>query len=158
MYYLIKNISDSNIVIGKEVLKPDEETKVFNIDNLGKIIKKKYVKIKEIKENNEKNIPKKIENNKKENISNKKNIDKGDFITEPLEKELIESFFNFYLNDKEVEGDLELLKWFYKKIGFTKDIDKETLSLLDEANTYEELTVILLNHIYPKLLKIYKTK
>lgn len=77
------------------------------------------------------------------------------FIDEGKKYQLMEGFFNFYLDKSVSKENLDLLKWFYKNVGFTSKISDETLNLLDEVKEQEELVEVLLNNIYPELLTQY---
>jgi len=147
LVYIIKNVSKDNIVVGKISMRPDSEIQVNDIEPYVKMIKTGYLSVKDISNNSQ--------NNKNLKFIKKQNDITNKFIDNTMKKNVMESFFNFYLSKDVSEKDLEILKWFYTNIGFTKDIKKSTLELLENAEHYEDLAVVLLNNIYPELLELY---
>lgn len=172
MQYTIKNVSTNNVVIGKISLKPNIEMKVENLEPLKKVIDMGYIAVVDVINNNQKiyqNFVKKNTSLSEETVVKAQeviteNINKQKVATETiqdvfvknkLKKNLIEGFFNYYLTKEISNNDLETLKWFYKNIGFTRNIKQEVLELIDGVSNSEELTEVLLNHIYPELLEQY---
>lgn len=145
MPYKIKNVSrtKNNIVIGSRTLKYNDSMNVNEIESLQKLIELNMIEV--IYPINIKPSNGTVDVFKK----SQKFIDNG------IKIHLIESFFNYYLSKDISKSDLQLLKWFYKNIGFTSNISKETLDLLDEVQNQEELTEVLLNNIYPELFEQY---
>lgn len=143
MFYIIKNISPNknNIVIGKETLKPGNTMRINEIGSLQTLIDIDYIEIIYPKESKPSN-----------GILEASEVKEKNFIEDEVKQKLIESFFNFYLVKDVSKEDLDILKWFYKNIGFTSNISKNSLDLLDTVNNQEELIEILLNVIYPELL------
>lgn len=136
----IKNISDANIIINKKVLLPGDEMELpeDDIEKYKKLFDNKMIekilpKIKRI-EQIELNEDQKQEYNE-------------------LKERLLPAFFSLYLHQNINEQQLEDLKWFYKNVGLTSTVDIITKSLIDDINNDEELIEVLLNHIYPELLK-----
>lgn len=145
----LKNISNEKINVNGKTLNPGDSVKVNDITPFKKSICIKHLEV----------IDDEMILNANE-YNDIKEQDKEKFIDSNMKNELIESFFNYHLN-KTTKKDIEILKWFYKKIGFTKDINLEVLNLLDDVNNEEEFTEVLLNNIYPELLDLYlvdKTK
>jgi len=141
--FLIKNISQHNIAINNNILKPDGELFVNekDINLLSESIKSGLIEI------FDKNDPVFIQTMKvKFNVSEFLNINN---ITEAL--------FKLYLNNDLTKEEIELLKMFYKKISYTNNISNETLTLLNNVETREDLIVVLLNHIYYEfIIKFFK--
>ena len=155
MLYIIKNVSENNIVIGKGVLKPNKEMRTYNLKPFQKMIDSGYVELEIVQENvYQKQLNNNQDTSQIEQNGNKTDI-KNNFIKENLKQNLIESFFNLYLTKDVSDKDLKLLKWFYKNINYTQGIKSHTLNLLDEVENGEELIEILINHIYPELLDLY---
>jgi len=143
MFYRIRNKKQNEIAIGTRKLKYNETMTVDKLEPLQNLIDLDYIEV--IYPNNI-------------NITNTI-LDDKEFIEDNKKKDkLIECFFNYYLDKKISNEDLDLLKWFYKNIGFTSKISNETLNLLDSARNHEELTAVLLNHIYPELLAQHTNK
>jgi hypothetical protein len=130
---IIKNISNANIVIEGKVLVPNEILEVDKIDM------KKYKKFFE-------------SNILKQEIENVV-VDNKEFNFNDLKNEIISSLFKLYLNENLDSSNLELLKWFYKNVSITSNIDSKILNLIDDIESSEELIEVLLNHIYPSLLE-----
>lgn len=172
MQYTIKNVSTNNVVIGKISLKPNIEMKVENLEPLKKVIDMGYIAVVDVINNNQKIYQNFVKKNTSlseetvvkaqevitENITKQKvatETIQDVFVKNKLKKNLIEGFFNYYLTKEISNNDLETLKWFYKNIGFTRNIKQEVLELIDGVSNSEELTEVLLNHIYPELLEQY---
>lgn len=68
------------------------------------------------------------------------------------EEQVLEVFFNYHLKTVTWD-DIEILKDFYIHSKLAEGIDPDILSLLDESNSYEEFTEILLNSFYPALIR-----
>lgn len=133
--FIIKNISNDNIVFGKKTLYPGEEIPVQNLTFFQTLINLKKIEV--IKEINFENNKTKINNN---------------YINPNIKKNLIDSLFKLYLHQELSNDDLNVLKQFYKKMGFTRNIKPEILSLLDNVKNSEEFIEILLNNVYPELI------
>jgi hypothetical protein len=146
MFYIIKNISPNknDIAIGKDNLKPGCTMRINEIESLKTLIDVKYIEVIYPKESKPLDV-----------IVKAPEVKEKDFIEDEVKQKLIESFFNFYLVKDVSKENLDILKWFYKNIGFTSNISKNSLDLLDAVNNQEELTEILLNVIYPELLDQY---
>lgn len=142
MLYEIKNKKHNDITIGTKTLKYNDTMIVKDLEPLKKLIDLNYI---EVIYPVDKNII---------NITETRKLSQP-FIEDEKKSKLIESFFNFYLNKDISSEDLNLLKWFYKNIGFTNVISQETLILLDGVQNQEELIEILLNNIYPELFDQY---
>lgn len=142
MLYEIKNKKHNDITIGIKTLKYNDTMIVKDLEPLKKLIDLNYI---EVIYPADKNI---INTTETQKLSQP-------FIEDEKKSKLIESFFNFYLNKDISKEDLNLLKWFYKNVGFTSVISQETLILLDGVQNQEELIEVLLNNIYPELLDKY---
>lgn len=144
MLYIIENISNEDITINNGILKPTKETTINNIELFIDLIKDKKLKIKSHV----------IDNNLY--IEHDKTIVVPeipvDFISHNIKQQLMEGFFKLYMNEELNDTELNMLKWFYKDIGLTKDISKSTFDLLENASNKEELIEVLLNNIYSELL------
>ncbi|MFW6015070.1 MAG: hypothetical protein ACOCRK_01380 [bacterium] len=165
MSYEIKNISniELDVSINKEkekILIPGHTTYVDNIQPLKKLLNLKYIKVINCNDNDNDNDNDNNNDNinntniVNKTINNKNNIDL--FFQDSIKIKLKELLFNFIFNEENTSSsDLQLLKWFYKKVSFTRNISDETIKLIDEANNQEELMEILLNHIYPELIDLF---
>jgi hypothetical protein len=155
LLYIVKNISDNNIVIGKGVLKPGKEMRTFNLEPFKKMIDSGFITIEEAKEDIYQAYLNNNQNTRQVQPEPNKVTVNNDFVRDNIKQNLVESFFNLYLNKDVSDKELKMLKWFYKNIGFTNKISRETLTLLDEIETGEELIEVLINNIYPELLDLY---
>lgn len=148
MLYEIKNKKHNDITIGIKTLKYNDVTIVQDLAPLQKLIDLNYIEIVNFIDTD------------KQNASCQNNIQTlstpiKDFIDNEKKIKLTEGFFDFYLHKEISKENLDLLKWFYKKIGFTSGISQITLDLIDDINSQEELIEILLNNIYPELFDQY---
>lgn len=67
---------------------------------------------------------------------------------------MLNCLFNFY-TEKNISNDkLCKLKEKYKN-EFKDKLNSETIELIDEAETYEDLIAVLLNNVYFELLDLY---
>ena len=158
MLYVVTNISDVEIPIGKGFLKPGKEMETFNLEPFKKLIETGVVKAREC----EYIIPKEIIEDIKISTEEKQLVkpeseNQVDFIKENLKHDLVESCFNLYLHRDLSEKDLRLLKWFYKNIALTNKVKPMTLSLLDSVENYDDFIEVLLNNVYPELFELYLT-
>ena len=147
--FLIKNISNNKIILDSKTLYPNDEYKTSDLKSLSKAIDLDYIEITKIKDHNDTIYENYLNKNK-----NRLKLVENKFINNDLKDKLVESFFNYHFNEFNEES-IRLIKWFYKQVGFTKDIENEILNLIDDVENYEELTEVLLNNIYPSLLDLY---
>lgn len=153
MLYEIKNKRQNDITIGTKTLKYNDVTIVDDLEPLQKLIDLNYIEVvNSIHTNISNNTIQPIVNH---NIVKSPNSIVENFINDKIKMQLSEIFFNFYLHNDISNDDLTLLKWFYKKIGFTHNISQKTLDLIDDVTHQEELIEILLNNIYPELFDQY---
>lgn len=149
MFYVIKNISSEDIPIGHGILKSGKSMITFNLQSINEWINNGCVTVQKFNESN----------NDNHNVNNidltHTNQVESSFIKNYLYENLIESFFKFYFNQDMQSDDLQIIKWFYKNIGFTSKIKHETLKLIDDVQSKEELIEVLLNNVYPELLELY---
>jgi hypothetical protein len=148
--------------------------KVENLENLKKVIDMGYIAVVDALDNNQAIYQKFINKTlptpeqtiiKAQEVIIENTIPKfipeviqDTFIKDKLKQNIMEGFFSYYLTKDVSDNDLEMLKWFYKNIGFTSQISQEVLDLIDGASNSEELTEVLLNHVYPELLEQYLSK
>ena len=152
MLYIVTNVSNDNIIIGKGILKPQKEMETYNLEPYKKLIETGKVTVREDYSASDR-IYQNIVNTNKPNES-----EKIDFIKENLKQNLMEALFNFYLKNEISEKDLPLLKWFYKEVALTNKVKKETLNLLNFVDNADEFLEVLLNNVYPDLLDLYLTQ
>jgi hypothetical protein len=134
----VKNITkNSNIIIKGKILLPGKSMAINeeDLDALEKLIENGALSIGNIEADNI------VKNN-----SNTRNI-------EEIKKRMIQAFFSLHLNQNLSLQQLQDLKWFYMNVGPTSMIDKRILELLNDVTNGEEFVEILLNHIYPELIK-----
>lgn len=148
MFYLIKNISDTDIIIGKGILKPGKVMKSFSVDNFNVLIEKRLVEIKYING----------EDIKKENIDEVENNFCEDFIASNIKDKLIECMFDLYINHSIKDENFSFIKWFYSDVGLTNKVSSNTLNLLNNSKTGEDFITVLLNNVYPELFDLYLTQ
>ena len=177
MRYKIKNISRDRINILGRIIQPKQEILTFNIDPYRKMINEGFFTVEtddielEIRQKpdiiNQNNIVKTNElnndysynnlNNEVDNTNNKNNNNELNFIkiaTSNIDKkELLQSLFHFYIDRELTEEDLNNVKQFYNEIGLINNISGKDKELFNNANNYEELITVLLNNIYPQIIK-----
>lgn len=144
---LIRNISNSNIVINNKILDPGKSMTVTQeqLEDLQGLINDNKLKV-------EVSTVKRSEI--KVTILDK---DKSKEF-EKLKERLIPAFFALHLNQGLTLQQLEDLKWFFKNVGPTSTLDFTIKSLLDDVESDEELLEVLLNHLYPELIKNHFNK
>lgn len=144
---LIRNISNSNIVINNKILDPGKSMTVTQeqLEDLQGLINDNKLKV-------EVSTVKRSEI--KVTILDK---DKSKEFEE-LKERLIPAFFALHLNQGLTLQQLEDLKWFFKNVGPTSTLDFTIKSLLDDVESDEELLEVLLNHLYPELIKNHFNK
>ena len=137
---IVKNISNDNIIIFNKILVPNTTLKITEeqLDEIERLIEDNKLKV-------EVTTVKRSETPTKVNINNK------DFLN--LKERLIPAFFALHLNQELTKVQLEDLKWFFKNVGPTSSLDYYTKSLMDDVESDEELIEVLLNHLYPELIK-----
>ena len=182
MRYKIKNISRDRINILGRIIQPKQEILTFNIDPYRKMINEGFFTVEtddielEIRQKpdiiNQNDIVKTNElnndysfdnnnynnlNNEVDNTNNKNNNNELNFIkiaTSNIDKkELLQSLFHFYIDRELTEEDLNNVKQFYNEIGLINNISGKDKELFNNANNYEELITVLLNNIYPQIIK-----
>ena len=144
---LIRNISNSNIVINNKILDPGKSMTVTQeqLEDLQGLINDNKLKV-------EVSTVKRSEI--KVTILDK---DKSKEFEE-LKERLIPAFFALHLNQGLTLQQLEDLKWFFKNVGPTSTLDFTIKSLLNDVESDEELLEVLLNHLYPELIKNHFNK
>lgn len=183
MLYIIKNISNEKIAVGKLVLQPNMEVKSKNIEPFKTMIEQGYLKIinrDNLKETNtkesiseetvKKEVVKEKDNIKettiKETTIKETNIKEDNFkeIDKSIKIDMVNCLFNFYTEKNLTQEELNKIKKLYKQELIDKClIDKNLLNsynneifdLIDCAETYEDLVAVLLNNVYFELLEIY---
>lgn len=183
MLYIIKNISNEKIAVGKIVLQPNMEVKSKDIEPFKIMIEQGYLKIinrdnlketiiKEtiIKEDIiEKFIPEEViiekDNIKEINIKELKtkeiNIKEDNFkeVEKSIKIDMANCLFNFYTEKNLTQEELNKIKKLYKQELIDKNLlnsyNSEIIDLIDCAETYEDLVAVLLNNVYFELLEIY---
>ncbi|MNB99265.1 hypothetical protein D3C75_465440 [compost metagenome] len=143
---VLKNVSDSNIVIEKQAVIPGD-----TIEIPSECVQKyqKLIDIGMIKQ--EHNIVKRVD--KTYSLSEEKEKEYNE-----LKQRLTPAFFALHINQNLDEQQLEDLKWFYKNVGPTSSVDISIKMLIDDARDTEEFIEIVLNHLYPELIKLYFDK
>lgn len=136
----IKNVSNANIIINKKALHPGEFMDITQDDAVFHHRLFENGLIEKVQ-----TIVKRIE--KKELTDEQRNE------YEQLKNRLLPAFFALHINQILNDQHLEDLKWFYKNVGPTSNTDISIKSLLDDTRDGEEFIEVLLNHIYPELLK-----
>lgn len=141
---LIRNISNSNIVINNKILDPGKSMTVTQeqLEDLQGLINDNKLKVE---------VPTVKRSEIKSTILDE---DKSKEFEE-LKERLIPAFFALHLNQGLTQQQLEDLKWFFKNVGPTSTLDFTIKSLLDDVESDEELLEVLLNHLYPELIKNY---
>lgn len=177
MLYIIKNVSNDNIVVGKISFQPGSEVKTQELEPFKKMIEKGYLKVKDVQDNNDeiyKNYIKANTIEPVETVVTAQSIEvpiesepvipqrtisilevKDQVLNQAIKENLMEAFFKFFIDRNVTDKDLKLIKWFYQNVGITSKVSAETLDLLENAEHYEDLTAVLLNNVYPELLELY---
>lgn len=138
---IIRNMSDHNIIINEKVVLPTRTIVVSNeqLEDLQKLIDNGMLK-------HEQQTVHRIETT----ISND-NIKQFDSIKERI----LPALFSLHFNQDLTIEQLHDLKWFFKNVGPTSQLDNNLKLLLDDVNHTEEFLEVLLNHLYPELIKNY---
>lgn len=144
---LIRNISNSNIVINNKILDPGKSMTVTQeqLEDLQGLINDNKLKVE---------VPTIKRSEIKVTVLDE---DKSKEFEE-LKERLIPAFFALHLNQGLTLQQLEDLKWFFKNVGPTSTLDFTIKSLLDDVESDEELLEVLLNHLYPELIKNHFNK
>lgn len=155
---VIKNISNSNIILSDNKTLSKNQSIMLSDEQLlpyYNLISSGMLEVVDFKiENNEK----KIEEVKKENIDFKEVKIEINKELDEIVKDTMESLFAHYFMEDLTFEQVETLKWFYQNIGPTSTLSHGLKAMLNDVKNGEELTEILLNHLYPALLKKYIEK
>ena len=173
MLYIIKNISNEKIAVGKLVLQPNMEVKSKDIEPFKTMIEQGYLKIinrDNLKETNtkesisEETVKKEVvkeKDNIKETTIKETNIKEDNFkeIDKSIKIDMVNCLFNFYTEKNLTQEELNKIKKLYKQELTDKNLlnsyNNEIIDLIDCAETYEDLVAVLLNNVYFELLEIY---
>lgn len=137
---IVRNVSPHNIIINEKSIAYDKTTKVTEdqLENLQSLIKDGLLRV-------ESKYTSNAEYTNSEEIKDK--------FKETKDK-IVPALFSLHLNQDLSSEELSDLKWFFKNIGPTSQINNSLKNLLDDVNSTEEFLEILLNHLYPELIKI----
>lgn len=137
---MIKNISKHNIIINEKLLAQNKTMKISEdeLENLSGLIESGMLEVQNTKAFEQQN-----EDYDHSVISGLEN----------MKERIIPALFSLHLNLELTEDELIDLKWFFKNVGPTSQLDNNLKSLLDDTNDYEEFLEVLLNHLYPELIK-----
>lgn len=138
----VKNISNQNIIIYNKILDPGKTLKITQeqLDEISHLVDNNKLKVEVTTVRRTEAVV--------TSLSENENKDFHD-----LKERLIPAFFALHLNQGLDITQLEDLKWFFKNVGPTSHLDYTAKSLLDDIESEEELIEVLLNHLYPELIK-----
>lgn len=140
----IKNISIDNIIIFNKILVPEDSINITQeqLEEISSLIEnnKLRVEISPIKRTE-------IKINSLDDEKTNQYLD--------LKEKIIPALFALQFNQNLVDTQLDDLKWFFKNVGQTSELNNEIKSLIDDVQSDEELIEVLLNHLYPELIKNY---
>lgn len=138
---VVKNLTNNNIVVFNKILEPYKTINLTQeqLDELNHLVDTNQIKVE---------IP----------TIKRQEIEKAD-LNEDEKKEILDlkervmsAFFALHFNQQLSQNQLNDLKWFFKTVGPTSQLDNETKNLIDDVNSDEELIEVLLNHLYPELI------
>ncbi|MNJ90196.1 hypothetical protein D3C87_77900 [compost metagenome] len=138
--FVVRNISPHNIIINEKSIAYDKTTKVTEdqLENLQSLIQDGLLKV-ESKYNSN------VEQTNNEELKEK---------FEEIKNRIVPAFFSLHFNQDLSNEELQDLKWFFKNIGPTSKVNNNLKELLDSVKSTEEFIEVLLNHLYPELIKI----
>lgn len=141
----IRNVSDHNFIINEKVVLPGKAITVpqEQAEDLQDLIDKGMLRL-EIPNVTRIEMPKFDFNKQRE--------------FEEIKERLVPALFTLHFNQDLSDEELSDLKWFYKNIGPTSQLDNNLKSLLDDVNHTEDFIEVLLNNLYPELIKRYLNK
>lgn len=139
MYKITNSKENSNLIVNNKTLKYGDS---MNIDE------ETLERIKPLIDNGDIVIEKK----KVKRIEISRPTMRTDEMIE-IDNGLIEVFFKFHTNISLSENELKNLVWFYKNVSPVSSLSENIKSDLDEVKDNEELIEVLINHIYPELIK-----
>jgi hypothetical protein len=144
---ILKNISTYDIIINKKTIYPDKTVKVEDeqLEDLQKLIDDGLLEV-------QKQTVNRVE--QKEITLNESQQGKYD----AMKNRMIDAFFSHYFQQDLTIQQIEDLKWFYLNIGPTVNVSQDLKLMLSDVESGDELTEVLLNHIYPEMIKNYLSK
>jgi hypothetical protein len=138
---IVRNTSDHNIIINEKVVLPTKSIAISQdqIEDVQNLIDKGMLRLEPQTVNRVENFPKFDESKRQE--------------FDEIKARLMPALFSLHLNQELSDEELRDLKWFYKNIGPTSQLDNNLKSLLDDVVHTEEFLEVLLNHLYSELIK-----
>lgn len=139
---IVKNLTNNNIVIFNKVIEPGKSISLTNeqLDDIENLIETKQLKVE-------------VQPVKRMETTLYKLDEKNNQQYLQIKERLIPAFFALHFNQNLTNEQLNDLIWFFKNVGPTSNLNYDTKSLLDDIQSEEELIEVLLNHLYPELIK-----